>query len=146
MVLIYKLLMGTRQAGCKHEVIAMREKLINKKFMRKIFELDVEEFTPHTHTTSETSSMLPAFHSLFAKKKEKIVQFNLARLAKDAFLEGLERAKTTTGVKNVELTHKALGCIYFTFDALKLTQKDVQKYPIVPIICDLLDDVKTTTA
>lgn len=96
LVLIYKLLMSTRSQSSRASVIAMREKLLSRKFMRRILELDVEEFTPVSHTPSETSAMLVAFHALFARKKEMIMQFNLGRLAKEAFFEGLHRAAVTT--------------------------------------------------
>jgi len=65
----------------------MREKLLNKEFMRKILEINPEEFAPSAGLVLETQKMLIAFLSLFAKKKDRIVAFGLVRSAKDRILE-----------------------------------------------------------
>lgn len=55
--------------------------------MRKILEINPEEFAPNSGLILETQKMLIAFLSLFAKKKDKIVAFGLVRSAKDRILE-----------------------------------------------------------
>lgn len=73
----------------KDKIIAMREKLLNKDFMKKIFEIDVNEFASNTQSVPEIWKMLLAFYSLFAKKKDKIVSFGLIRTAKDSIFEAI---------------------------------------------------------
>lgn len=61
--------------------------------MKKIFEIDANEFAPNSQLIAETWKMLLAFYSLFARKKDRIVAFGLTRSAKDCIFEAISQHK-----------------------------------------------------
>ncbi|KAL4460353.1 hypothetical protein ABPG74_000104 [Tetrahymena malaccensis] len=165
LVLIYKLLMATRHPSetvCapkkgsaasqnpadvlkeKDSIITMREKLISKDFMKKILEIDVEDFAPSENLVAEMWKMLLAFYTLFAKSKDKIAQFGLIRNAKDKFLEAIFRLHELSKSDTTTLL-QAVGCLNYTLDKIKLSLKEIQKYNLVPVLCDLLENPRTNT-
>ncbi|EAR99090.2 hypothetical protein TTHERM_00388310 (macronuclear) [Tetrahymena thermophila SB210] len=166
LVFIYKLLMATRHPSetvCapkkgsaasqnpadvlkeKDSIITMREKLISKDFMKKILEIDVEDFAPSENLVAEMWKMLLAFYTLFAKSKDKIAQFGLIRNAKDKFLEAIFRLHELSKSDTTTLL-QAVGCLNYTLDKIKLSLKEIQKYNLVPVLCDLLENPRTITS
>lgn len=122
-------------------IIEMRERLLSKEFMRRILEIDAEEWSDSASRTREMWRMLIAFYSLFMRSRSKLVSYSLSRLLKERLLDGIDSL-----TEDLTSLHQVIACLNCSLlDTVKLTAKEVTKHNLVNVLCNLLDNPRTSS-